>query len=114
MEVTKKDVKKLFKVRENNSFLNHFLNILKRDFEAKGEIGKDKIKVWQQNFWNTTFYPIFILEFNAHNHLTNIKDEMNPVGKTIIGLLLLSFFYFIFPNNLSNFDFIDRFNEQIF
>ena len=108
MEVTKKDVEKLIEVRKRNSFFNHFWNVLVYDFRAKGEIGRNDITVWRQNMWNMTFYPIFTFEFNANNHLTKIKDEINPIGKTFIGFFSFGFLYLIFPKNLSDFDFIDH------
>jgi hypothetical protein len=114
MEVTKKDVEKLIEVRKENSFFNHFWNVLAYDFRAKGEIGRNEIKVWRQNMWNMTFYPIFTFEFNANSHLTNIKDEINPIGKTVIGIMLIGFLYLIFPKNLSDFDLIDHLPFAIF
>lgn len=108
MKVTKKDVEKLIEVRKENSFFNHFWNVLIYDFRPKGEIRSNEIKVWRQNMWNMTFYPVFTFEFNTNNHLTNIKDEINPIGKTFIGILLIGFVYLISPNNLSDFDFVDH------
>ena len=58
--------------------------------------------------WNLTFYSIFTFEFNANNHLTNITDKMNPVGKTLIGIASLWFLYLIFPNNPTEFNPIDK------
>ncbi|MBZ9731674.1 hypothetical protein LB467_18475 [Salegentibacter sp. JZCK2] len=106
--MTKKDVEKLIEVRKESSFFNHFWNVLIYDFRAKGEIGPNQIKVWRQNMWNMTFYPIFTFEFNANNNLTDIKDEINPIGKTFIGVLLIGFLYLIFPKNLSGFDLLDH------
>jgi len=106
LEITKKDIEKLIELRKENTFLNHLLNVFSRDFQPKGEIGRNEIKVWRQNLWNMTFYPVFTFEFNANNHLTNIKDKLNPIGKTFIGIILLGFLYLIFPKNLSDFDFI--------
>lgn len=108
MEVTKKDVEKLIEVRKEDSFFHHFWNVLVYDFRPKGDIRPNQVKVWRQNLWNMTFYPIFTFEFNANNHLTNIKDEVNPIGKTFIGLLLLGFLYLIMPKNLSGIDFIEE------
>lgn len=106
MEVTKNDVEKLIEMRTESTYLNHLWNIFSRDFRPKGEIGRNEIKVWKQNMWNATFYPIFTFEFNANNHLTNIADKLNPIGKTFIGIATLGFLYLIFPKNLSGFDFI--------
>jgi len=39
--------------------------------------------------WNFGFYPIFTFELDENNHLINISDELNPVAKTIIGILFI-------------------------
>lgn len=106
MEVTKKDIEKLIELRKEDTFLNHLWNIISRDFRPKGEVGRNEIKVWKQNMWNGPFYPIFSFELNANNHLTNITDKLNPVGKTIIVLFIFGFLYFVFPKNPMQFDFI--------
>lgn len=108
MEVTKKDVEKLIELRKGNSFLNHLWNVFSGDFRPMGEIGRNKIKVWRQNLWNTAFYPIFTFEFNANNHLTGITDKLNPMGKTLIGIAFLGFLYLIFPKNPTEFNPIDN------
>ena len=108
MEITKKDIEELIEVRKENTFLNQLRNVFSRDFRPKGEIGWNEIKVWKQNMWNDTFYPIFTFELNANNHLTNITDKLNPVGKTIIGLFIFGFLYFVFPKNPTEYDFISN------
>ena len=107
MEVTKKDVEKLIELRKESTFLNHLWNVFSRDLRAKGEIKRNEIIVWNQNMWNMTFYPIFTFEFNSDNHLINITDKINPIGKTIIGIVSLWFLYLIFPNNPTEFNPID-------
>jgi len=94
LEITKKEVEQLIELEEESTLLNHFLNVFSRDFRAKGEIKSDRIKLWRQGFWNMTVYPIFILEFNEENHLINITDRLNPIGKifNVIIFLLLTFF----------------------
>ena len=95
MEVTKKDVEKLIELRKENTFLNHFWNVFSRDFRLKGEIGRNEIKVWKQNMWNATFYPIFTFEFNANNHLkitfvstklqtASLKKHLGDIVDTIV------------------------------
>lgn len=108
MEVTKKDVEKLIEIEKKNTFLNHLWNIFSRDMRAKGEIKQNEIKVWNQNMWNMTFYPIFTFEFNSNNHLTNITDKMNPIGKVIIGIATIWFLYLIFPKKPTEFNLIDN------
>ena len=114
MEVTKKDVEKLIELRKENTFLNHLWNVFSRDFRGKGEIGPNEIKVWRQNLWNMTFYPIFIFEFNANNHLINITEKLNPIGKTFIAIILCGLLYLIFPKNISEFDFVDNWPMALF
>lgn len=114
MEVTKKDVEKLIELRKENTFFNHLLNVFSRDFRPKGEIGQNEIKVWKQNMWNMTFYPIFTFEFNANNHLINITDKLNPIGKTFIVVIFLGLIYLIFPKNSFEFDLVSIWPMAIF
>jgi hypothetical protein len=108
LEVTKKDIEQLIELRKDDTFLNHLKTIIIRDYRASGEVGRNQIKVWRQNMWNSTFYPIFYFELNPNNHLTNITAKLNPVGKTLIGILVLTLIYWIFPKNIAEFDFIDN------
>ena len=108
MEITKKDIEKLIELRKENTYLNHLWNVFTRDFRPKGEIGRNEIKVWKQNMWNMTFYPIFTFELNANNHLTNITDKLNPIGKTIIGIFSIGILYFVFTNFSTDFDFLEN------
>ena len=108
MEITKKDIEKLIELRKENTFLNHLWNVFSRDFKAKGEIGRNEIKVWKQNMWNMTFYPIFTFELNANNHLTNITDKLNPIGKTIVGIFSIGILYFVFTNFSTDFNFLEN------
>ena len=114
MEVTKKDVEKLIELRKENTFLNHLWNIFSRDMTAKGEVSRNEIKVWRQNMWNLTFYPIFTFEFNANNHLINISTKLNPVGKMIIGFIIIGLIWLIFPKNLSDFDILEKWQMATF
>jgi len=114
MEITKKDVERLIEVRKENTFFNHLANVFFRDFRPKGEVGRNEIKVWRQNMWNMTFYPIFTFEFNANNHLTKITDKLNPVGRTFIALIVIALICLIFPKNLSEFDLLDNWQMAIF
>jgi len=114
LEVTKKDVEKLIELRKENTFLNHLWNIFSRDMTAKGEVSRNEIKVWRQNMWNLTFYPIFTFEFNANNHLINISTKLNPVGKMIIGFIIIGLIWLIFPENLSEFDIFEKWQMATF
>ncbi|MFD2724733.1 hypothetical protein [Hyunsoonleella rubra] len=106
MEVTKKDVEKLIELKRKDTFFNHLWNVFSRDLRSAGEINRHEIKVWNQNLWNASFYPIFKFEFNASNHLIKISDRLNPVGKMLIGILVFGFLYFVFPKNPTEFNFI--------
>ena len=114
MEITKKDVEKLIELRKKDTFLNHLWNIFSRDLRPTGEINRNVIKVWNQNLWNATFYPIFKFEFNANNHLINITDRLNPVGKILIGLFIFGFLYFVLPKNPTEFNFIGNWPIIVF
>lgn len=89
MHIPKSDIEKLIESNTKSTYLNHLWNFLWKDYTAKGEIKKNEIKVWQQNMWNFGFYPIFTFELDENNHLINISDELNPVAKTIIGILFI-------------------------
>lgn len=89
MDITKTDIEKLIEVKENNTYRNHLSTVLSKDFVLKDEVKKKEIKLWRKSIWNRAFYPVFIFEFNSDDVLTNIKDELNPIGKTLIGILLI-------------------------
>lgn len=108
MNITRKDVEKLIELEKENTFFNHLWNIFSRDFKPKGEINQKEIKIWKQNIWNMTFYPIFTFEFDSDNHLTNITNKLNPVGKTFIGIFISGFLYLIFPENPTEFNLIEN------
>ena len=108
LEITKKDIEKLIELRKENTFLNHLRNVFSRDFRPKGEIRRNEIKIWKQSMWNVTFYPVFAFELNANNHLINITDKLNPIGKTFIGILLTGILFLIVSNFNSGFDFLEN------
>ena len=114
MEVTKNDVQKLIEIRKEDTFLNHLWTVFSRDMRPNGEINRNEIKVWRQDLWNSSFYPIFTFEFDANNNLTNITDQLNPIGKTFIGLILIGLILLIFPKNLSEFELIDKLHWVLF
>lgn len=76
---------------EKDIYINHLWNVLSRDYRSKGEIMTHQIKFWKQGFWNKTIYPVFTFEFNNDNHLVNISDRVNPIGKTINLLISIMF-----------------------
>ncbi|WP_438425529.1 DUF443 family protein [Aquimarina macrocephali] len=95
-------------MRKGDTFLNHLWNVFSRDFRPKGEIRRNEIKVWNQNLWNSAFYPIFKFELNVNNHLINITDKLNPIGKTLIGLFSIGILYFVLTNVSPDFDFLEN------
>ncbi|MPM03357.1 hypothetical protein SDC9_49622 [bioreactor metagenome] len=105
MEVSKNDVAKLIEIRTKSTFLHHLSNFFSHDMRSKGEIGRNKIKFWEQNMNGWAFYPVLIFDFNEDDRLIKISDRLNPFGKTIIGIILLGFLYLIFPKNISDYDF---------
>ena len=91
MQITKSDIKKLIKNTKTDSIWNHFLCVIKRDFSYNGYIQKNKIKVWKQGIWIGAFYPIFTFELNSQNHLINISDKLNPIGKLLFLIFPIGF-----------------------
>lgn len=83
MEVTKKDIESLIEIHRSDTYFNHFRNLFTRDWRPTGAIGINEIKIWNPNFWNSSFYPIFHFKFNDSDHLIDITDRLNPVDKTI-------------------------------
>ncbi|WP_407515703.1 hypothetical protein KFZ70_15165 [Tamlana fucoidanivorans] len=108
LEITKKEVEKLIKIRENDTVKNHFLTVISRDFQAKGEITSNKIKFWKQGFWNMSTYPIFIFEFNSENHLINITDKINPIGKIFNLIILIPIIFLIVIQFINGSNLIDN------
>jgi hypothetical protein len=108
LEITKKDIEQLIELRKKDTFLNHLWTVFSRDFRPIGEIGRNEIKVWRQSVWNGIFYPIFKFELNANNHLINITDKLNPIGKSLIGIFAIGLIFLIFPKKPTEFDFVDN------
>ena len=91
MEITKKEVEELIELEEENTFSKHLKNVINRDFRKKGKISTNEIKYWKQGFWNKTIYPVFTFEFNNENHLINISDQINPIGKILNIIIFLPY-----------------------
>lgn len=113
MKITKKDIEKLIELEKRNTFLNHLWNVFSKDFKSKGEIGQKEVKVWKQNIWNGIFYPVFTFEFDDNNHLINITDKLNPIGKTFIRIFITGFLYLVFLKNFSKFKLIENWRLNI-
>lgn len=95
MEVSKQDVKRLIELNEENSFVNHSKYIFNRDDRIKGEVGLTEIILWKSGLWNRTNYPIFTFKFNSNNHLVDISDRINPMGKILNYVLCLPLSFLI-------------------
>ena len=91
MEITKSDILKLIENKKVDNFWNHFLYLIKRDFKPTGEVNKNQIKFWKQGIWAGAFYPIYTFELNSQNHLINISDKLNPIGKILFLLIPLGY-----------------------
>jgi hypothetical protein len=104
LEITTKDIEKLIELRKEDAFLNHLWNVFSRDFRQKGEVEGKEIKAWKQNRWNSIFYPIFRFELNSSNHLINIFNTLNLIGKTLVYLFFLGITYVILANCFNDFD----------
>ena len=106
MEITKEEVEKLIELKEENTFISHLWTVISRDFRVKGEISSNKVNLWKQGFWSMTIYPIFTFEFNTENHLINITDKQNPIGKLFRVIILLPLAILVFAQLINDFDFI--------
>ncbi|WP_339917978.1 hypothetical protein [Yeosuana marina] len=96
----------MIELKEENTFMNHLWTVISRDFRVKGEISSNKIKLWKQGFWSMSIYPIFTFEFNTENHLINITDKQNPIGKLFRIFFLLPLVIVVFAQIINGFDFI--------
>ncbi len=102
MEITKSDIKRLIKVKKKDTFINHFLTVFTRDFKAKGEVRSSEISFWSQSYWTGPAYPVFTFKLNTENHLIDITDRINPVGRIFyIGFILFLTFLFT-PRDLNS------------
>lgn len=105
MNITKKEVETLIKVHKKDTFFNHIKTVFGfNDNIPFGDTQNSQVIIWKQDFWNRWFYPIFTFEFDTKNHLINIKDRLNPVGKLICYFGILIMLYIILPKEIEYFD----------
>ncbi|RXM48270.1 hypothetical protein, partial [Flavobacterium sp. YO12] len=78
MEITKSDVQKLIQVQKENTFLNHFIYAIKKDYKIHGNIEKHKINIWQKTSLTGSSYSVYSFEFDSENILTKVNDKLNP------------------------------------
>ena len=97
MEIKKRDIEQLIVVRKKDIFKHHLETIFTNNYEVTGDITSNEIKVWRQNAWNKTIYPVFSFQLNANDTLVNIKHKLNPVGKLLLGSLVLGLSFLICP-----------------
>nr|WP_199001351.1 hypothetical protein [Flavobacterium sp. ASV13] len=93
MELTKSDLQKLIQVQKENTFLNHFIFSLTKDYKTYGNIKKNKMNLWKSTGFTGSFYPVFSFEFDSEGTLIKITDELNPFAK-FLRLLFPLFFFF--------------------
>ncbi|MDT0644647.1 hypothetical protein RM553_17540 [Zunongwangia sp. F363] len=102
MEITKTDIRKLIDVEKADSFFNHLVAVVTRDYRAKGEIKPSEIVVWSQSFWTGVTYPVFTFKLDSKNNLIDITDRLNPVG-LVFYFGFISFLIFLFtPQDITN------------
>ena len=92
MKTSKSEILKLIESEKKDSIWNHFLNVFSMDSKTNGEILGDKIKIWTQDIWIRSFYPIFIFEFNSENELVKVSDKLNPFGRILFMMLPITYF----------------------
>ncbi|KAF2342462.1 hypothetical protein [Flavobacterium tistrianum] len=100
MEVTKSDIQKLIQVQKENTFFNHFICSLKKDYKIYGNIEKHKIIIWQRTGWTGSSYSLYSFEFDSEDILTKVNDKLNPFAQ--FSQLLFPLFFF-FPLLLTAF-----------
>ncbi|KAF2081332.1 hypothetical protein [Flavobacterium sharifuzzamanii] len=93
MEVTKSDIQKLIQVQKNNTFLNHFICSIKKDYKIYGNIEKHKIIIWQRTSWTGSSYSLYSFEFDSEGILTKVNDKLNPFAQYSQLLFPLFFFF---------------------
>ena len=103
MEINKNDVQKLIQEQKDDDVWNHFLCVIKSDYNFNGHLQNNKISIWKQGIWIKIFYPIFIFEFNSQNHLIKITDKLNPIGRLLYLLFPISFSTFFFSIIINDF-----------
>ena len=103
LEITKKDIENLIGVEKEDTFLHHLRTVFLCNLQPTGEIGKHQIKIWRRNIWNSSFYPIFTFKLNTNDHLVDITDTPNPVGKLLLAIFIIGFPALIFSDGLIEF-----------
>ena len=106
MEITKSEILKLIVKRKTDSFWNHLLYVLSKDFKCNGEVKDAQIKVWKQGSFLGAFYPIYTFELNSQNNLTNISDRLNPIGKVLFALPPIVYVFLFIKTMITDFHLI--------
>ncbi|UPZ15881.1 hypothetical protein [Flavobacterium humidisoli] len=93
MEVTKSDIQKLIEVQKNNTFSNHFICSIKKDYKIYGSIEKHKINIWKRTSLTGSSYSVYSFEFDSEDVLTKVNDKLNSFAQ-FSQLLFPLFFFF--------------------
>lgn len=81
MEFTKSDVQRLIQTQKGNTFFNHFIYSVTKDFKTQGCIQKRQIKIWKRTNFTGSFYPVHSFNFDSENKLISVTDELNSFAK---------------------------------
>jgi hypothetical protein len=96
MEVTKSDIQKLIEVQKNNTFSNHFICSIKKDYKIYGNIEKHKINIWKRKSLTGNSYSVYSFEFDSEDVLTKVNDKLNSFAQFSQLLFPLFFFFLCF------------------
>lgn len=89
-------IQKEIKYIRTNSVWNHFLTIIRIDFESySGQIASDRFTIWRYSSWAGVFYPVIngTIDLSNQNNPVTLKTRMNPVGILFIVIMISLFAY---------------------
>ncbi|WP_430410927.1 hypothetical protein [Kordia sp.] len=103
MEITKKEVDQLIQLEEKNTFWSHFSGMLGNNHFVTGYVSSKEIQLWQRNSWTMSLYAVFTFTFNAQQHLTDIKTELNIFGKVFFYGIFVALVFFFIPKDIASY-----------
>lgn len=103
MEFNKSDIQKLIQTKKNDTFWNHFLFSLTKNYKIHGEIRENKIKIWQRTSLTGISYSVYSFEFDSENTLVKITDELNSFARVFQISFPLFFFFPLLSNAFTDF-----------
>ncbi|UII74455.1 hypothetical protein LV716_09265 [Flagellimonas sp. HMM57] len=112
--IEKKDVEKLVLEDKSSTLGTHFRDaFFYNTLKYSGEIRKNEILLWTSSYWLRGGYPIFHLKFNSENKLKGISTVLNPFGKLINKLAIVTTSVFtLIP--IVGYGFIDGWKLSVF